>query len=219
MKYIITENQLRVLIEQEKDWNFGIVNKNMSALGLNPKNPNDIKKYNTMINKPVDPHELATVIQIISIFTPYSFLITAAVGAVDAAIYYSDGDTEQAAATFILSVLPFVVSELSQVPAIRNLGRKGLSELGKKIIGNSKNMSVVEKEAVSEMAKKSDLIKKTMDKYIKKIATSKYNKTKDVVMKKLLYYITKLGIYTTPEVLTQLKKLIVIGTPSLLAKK
>lgn len=219
MEYLITENQLEILIEQEKDWNFGIVDKNMSALGLNPKNPNDIKKYNTMINKPVDPHELATVIQIISIFTPYSFLITAAVGAVDAAIYYSEGDTEQAAATFVMSVLPFAVSELSKVPAIRNLGKKGLSELGKKLITINKNLSVVEKEAVSQMSKNSNLIKRTMDKYVKKIATSRYNKTKDVVMKKSLYYITKLGIYTTPEVLTQLKKLIVIGTPSLLAKK
>jgi hypothetical protein len=180
MEYLITESQLKVIINEQSMG--GMASPQYLAGSVN-------KELQQM-----DPHTLMSIAQIGTSFIPFvGPLISAGIGLADAKMYYSEGDKKTAGITAALSMIPFVGSLVSKIPGVKQLGSKGISLLASKLSKGSKNLTKAESEIVnavktyssqvqSELTKMGPKLKgvvKELEMYkgnfIKKYGQQKYN--------------------------------------------
>jgi hypothetical protein len=180
MEYLITESQLKVIINEQSMG--GMASPQYLAGSVN-------KELQQM-----DPHTLMSIAQIGTSFIPFvGPFISAGIGLADAKMYYSEGDKKTAGITAALSMIPFVGSLISKIPGVKQLGSKGISLLASKLSKGSKNLTKAESEIVnavktyssqvqSELTKMGPKLKgvvKELEMYkgnfIKKYGQQKYN--------------------------------------------
>jgi hypothetical protein len=84
-----------------------------------------------------DAHKLLAVLSFGADFIPeIGPLIGAGIGAYDAYRYYQEGDTKMACIALVLASLPFLGQGISNIPGVKELGKKGLNLLALKL-GNA----------------------------------------------------------------------------------
>lgn len=150
MKYFITERQLKIIVEQNDWWNRPRYEKR------------ELEKSTKLLNKMsnLDPHTVATILQIGTAFIPVAGpFISAAIGLADAALYYSENDKKSAGITAALSVLPFVGSVVSKIPGVKQLGAKGMAALASKLGKGGSNLTKAEVEVANAIKANEILIK------------------------------------------------------------
>jgi hypothetical protein len=195
MKILITESQLgRIILSEQPesvmDRRLGIQDRNMKALGMNPSNTSDVKKYSEDVyGKTFTGHQVAAMLQIGTAFIPVvGPFISAGIGFLEAKSYWDEGDKQSAVLTAIFSSLPLIGSVVSKIPGVKQLGVKGMSLLADKLSKGGKNLSKYEIEVLNYITKEDGLIKKEV--------TNLANKLKGIEKEANLYkvnYIKKYG--------------------------
>ena len=157
MRYVITEKQYKIITEQW--WN-------------DPKHPEwkkyaptdyekrELKKGEAFLNN-LNPHTFLSAAQVVTAFIPVAGpFISMAIGLGDAALYYDEGDKKAAGFTAVFSMIPFVI----EIPAVKQLGVKGMAALGSKVSKGEKVFSPLEKEALVAIEKNQSVIKQGLEK-------------------------------------------------------
>jgi hypothetical protein len=178
MKYILTERQYKILIEQpesrfgpeqymnyaeRRDFQSGNPGKAADAL------VSGSKKQMEFIHS-IDPHTLMTIFAIGTAFIPLvGPFISAGIGMVDAAVYYKEGDTKTAGITAALSMLPFIGSVVSKIPGVKQLGAKGMAALASKLSKGTK-LTQVELDVANAVGANDALIKQELTQASKKLS-------------------------------------------------
>ena len=131
MKILITESQYKMLMEQKSDFAYDRQsNALMNATGI--RSNADYKTVNTLTNNSqkkltspnLDKHDLATVLQIVTVFIPYvGPLISSGIGYLDAKNYWDEGKKQDAALVAVLSSLPAIGAVVSKIPGVKQLGK------------------------------------------------------------------------------------------------
>jgi hypothetical protein len=171
MKILITKEQFNLILKEQSeitmDRRFGIERTNMAALGLNPSNPSDNRKYLEMTyGKPLSGHDAATILQIATAFIPViGPFLSMGIGLLDANSYYKEGNKTAASITAIFSLLPGMTSLALKIPGLRELGKKGMSKLASKIL-KKQPLTKTEKEVAESISKEKDLVTQELNKTI-----------------------------------------------------
>jgi hypothetical protein len=202
MKYIITEQQYMLILEQRSDYAMDRQsNAILRSTGI--RNQKDYSTVNTVAKKAedstnpllnVDKHTAMTILQIGTAFIPVvGPFISAGIGLADAAMYYNEGDKKTAGLVGVFSMLPFVGKIVSKIPGVKQLGTKGMALLASKLSKGGSNLTKAEVGIVnaikmeknlinSELNSASEILKsigKNIDthkaKYISKYGQSKYD--------------------------------------------
>jgi hypothetical protein len=170
MKYIITESQYKIILEQS-DY---MMDRRSNALlkGAGVRSDKDYKQVNKVIDKaqgpPLDKHELLGILGIATAFIPVvGPFITAGIGLLDAAIYYKEGDKTSAGLVGVLSMLPFAGKVISKIPGVKQLGTKGMAILAQKLGSGGKNLTPLE----SQVAKAINANGKLITEELKQVST------------------------------------------------
>lgn len=143
MKYILTESQYKLLLEQSS-YEKGIWDRSTAML-------------NKMSN--LDPHQVADFLSIATLFIPaVGPLISAGISLGDAALYYKEGDKKTATMTAMFPFLPFgKIGKL--ISGTQKLGKEGMASLAKKIgKEGGKGLTQIEKEVADAMIKNKELL-------------------------------------------------------------
>ena len=179
MKYIITEEQYNLIVEQS-DSKFGL-----ERFGYNPKKPETLdkaaEKFNEF-NNSLDKHTLLTILQIGTAFIPLvGPLVSMGIGLADAALYLKDGDKKTAGLVAVFSMIPGI-GGLAAKLGLGKWSAKALGEIGKKISLGSK-LTPSEAQVAGRVAQNKDLILKSMEKIGKDatISTGKQGAKKELV--------------------------------------
>jgi len=153
MRFIISERQLGLLLEQKKvDYMTG-PGSFYGTYGYDDEGE-------TIWTK-LDHHTKNTILALAASFIPYvGPLISTGIALYDAKQYYDEGDTETAAMVAIFSMIPAI--GLAGKLGLGKWTAKALSEIGKKISLGSKLKSV-EVEVIKRVAKYKELIKKEFE--------------------------------------------------------
>jgi len=179
MKILITESQLgRIILSEQPesvmDRRLGIQDRNMKALGMNPSNTSDVKKYSENVyGKTFTGHQVAAMLQIGTAFIPVvGPFISAGIGFLEAKSYWDEGDKQSAVLTAIFSSLPLIGSVVSKIPGVKQLGQKGMAALASKIVklGEKFKPNKLEQEVIQGIEQNTDLVKTE----VKKVA-DKFN--------------------------------------------
>ena len=120
------------------------------------------QKSENLLNN-LDPHTIATVMQIATAFIPFvGPFISAGIGLADAALYYNEGDTKTAGMIGVFSIIPGV-GGLAGKLGLSKWSAKALGEVGKKISLGSK-LSPVEIQVANKFAQNRQLIQNEITK-------------------------------------------------------
>jgi hypothetical protein len=115
-------------------------------------------------------HTVNTVLQIGTAFIPFvGPFISAGIGLADASIYYKNGNTKQAGLVAILSLLPGVSTVVSKIPAIAQLGEKGMAALAVKL-GTNKALTSIETGIVDGLSKNAGIVQQESSNLVQKLA-------------------------------------------------
>jgi hypothetical protein len=119
--------------------------------------------------KGMNTHDWLGILQIVSLVVPVvGPFLSAGIGAVDAAMYYSEGKTEQAGLTMALSMLPGI----SKIPGINNIGSNTIKTISSKI-GTNKLLTKPELKILQTISKNKDVVKNEITNFINKINQDK----------------------------------------------
>lgn len=176
MKIVITESQYGIILSEQPesvmDRRLGIQDKNMRALGLNPSNTSDIKKYSEDVyGKTFTGHQVATILQIGTAFIPVvGPFISAGIGFLEAKSYWDEGKKEEATLVAIFSSLPLIGSVVPRIPGVKELGKKGMEKLASNIskLGEKYKPTKIEKEVIEGIEKNKGLIENEIKNLTKK---------------------------------------------------
>jgi len=114
------------------------------------------------------PHRVLELMSIGSIFIPVvGPLISMGLGFADSAIYMKEGKKKEAAVAAILSILPQVGEVVSSIPAVKQLGQKGMQALANKLASNME-LGMLEKRALEDILRKKSMVYKAVQDYTKK---------------------------------------------------
>ena len=91
---------------------------------------------------------------IVAAFVPGGKLVSTGLELADCGLYYSEGEKEKAAWACAFALLPGAISMATKIPGVKELGKKGMAVLGKKLF----NMSKGGKESLSFTWKKKWLL-------------------------------------------------------------
>lgn len=160
MKYIITESQYNLIVEQS-DSKFGL-----ERFGYNPKKPETLDKAAEKFyeyNHSLDKHTLLTILQIGTAFIPLvGPLVSMGIGLADAALYLKEGDGKTAGLIAVFSMIPGVGGLASKL-GLGKWSAKALGEIGKKISLGSK-LTPVETQVANRVAQYRQIIQTEMSK-------------------------------------------------------
>lgn len=171
MKYIISEYQFSLLnksgfiLEQSDevfDWKFGIKDKNMKAVGLNPSIPSDRRKYDELTYQIGEwDHDVASTFAFLTLIIPPPFGTTlfSIITAMDASIYLIEGDEYEAGLRLLFSVIPAIGPIAKSFGFVTKLGQKGMTQLAEKIITGQK-LTQLERRAIIEIKRNSGSFQK-----------------------------------------------------------
>lgn len=178
MKYIISETQFdllkefKFLVEQSDevfDWKFGIKDKNMEAVGLNPSVAADRRKYDELTYQIGEwDHDTALMLSLIclAIPPPVGPAISALILTTDSTIYLIEGDQYSAGLGFLFALIPYVGSALRLLKFVPKLGTKGTFELARKIVMAEK-LTRIERRALIEIMKNKVQIAQKISEYVR----------------------------------------------------
>jgi hypothetical protein len=187
MKYIISERQYNLLIEQ--------------PTGLGPVGGYDYQKPKAIMKSfeltGLEPHTIMTIAAIGSAFIPViGPLISAGIALGDAAMYYKEGDTKTAGMMAMFSLLPVIGPITSRIPSITKLGAKGMSSLSSKLSKGQKITDPIELQVINGIKTNVDLIKSSLDTHVKTLAQEAAKKPFSSVIKSGLLKLGKEGLKT-----------------------
>ena len=193
MKYIISERQfltLRSLLFEQKDFKM-----DFSSMPMVAGFPARKKTGTTSENMWGDQHTANLVFGIASAFIPVvGPFISAGIGLADAALYYKEGDTKTAGMVAMFSLLPGVFAVTNRIPAIKQLGVKGMSALAKKIAKGEKITDSVELAVIEGIKKGTDFVKSSLDTHVKTLAQQAASKPLSSTIKTSLANLGKTGL-------------------------
>lgn len=116
-------------------------------------------------------HNVLTVLQIATAFVPVvGWAVSAGIGLVDAKMYYDEKDTKTAGLVAMFSILPGVGKIIQKIPGVKQLGKKGMATLAKKLSvakTTAVKFSATEMEVINELAKNNIFIKQQLETYLK----------------------------------------------------
>jgi hypothetical protein len=169
MKLIITESQLRKIITEQSDASFD--RRYGTADAAAKTNADNRALVNSVANwYKQNAHTVNTVLQIGTAFIPLvGPFISAGIGLADASIYYKNGNTKQAGLVAILSLLPGVSTVVSKIPAIAQLGEKGMAALAVKLRTN-KALTSIEATIVDGLSKNAGIVQQESSNLVQKLA-------------------------------------------------
>tara|TARA_R110000868_G_scaffold4012_25_gene24557 strand:+ start:3751 stop:4488 length:738 start_codon:yes stop_codon:yes gene_type:complete len=195
MKYIISERQfltLKSLLFEQKDFKMDFTK--MTTAGF----PARKETGTTSENMWGDQHTANLVFGIASAFIPVvGPFISAGIGLADAALYYKEGDTKTAGMVAMFSLLPGVFAVTNRIPAIKQLGVKGMSALAKKIAKGEKITDSVELAVIEGIKKGTDFVKSSLDTHVKTLSQQAAAKTVTPNVKNTLTNFAKSGLTFT----------------------
>jgi hypothetical protein len=169
MKILITESQLRKIISEQSDASFD--RRYGTADAAAKTNADNRALVNSVANwYKQNAHTVNTVLQIGTAFIPLvGPFISAGIGLADASIYYKNGDTKQAGLVAILSLLPGASTVVSKIPAIAQLGEKGMAALAVKL-GTNKALTSIEATIVDSLSKNAGIVQQEASNLVQKLA-------------------------------------------------
>ncbi len=198
MKIIISENQLKSLLEQSDYAMDRRGNALLNATGI--RSDKDYETVNKTINTAsslmkVDPHTAAMIFGIASAFIPVvGPFIAAGIGLADAALYYKEGDTKSAGMSALFSIIPGVGPIVSKIPGIKQLGVKGMSLLASKISKGVKITDPLEISVVNAIGKNKEFVQGAVNNHVKALSQQAAAKTTSSTIKSSLLGIAKTGL-------------------------
>lgn len=170
MKYIITEHQYMLILEQRSDY---AMDRQSNAIlrSTGNRTQDDYDKVNRLTKKAedssnplLDKHTAMTMLQIGTFFIPLvGPFISAGIGLADAAMYYNEGDKKTAGLVGVLSVIPGIGGLASKL-GLGKWSTKALGQLGKKISMGSK-LSPQEMSAAKKISENKNLILSEINKF------------------------------------------------------
>lgn len=185
MKYIISERQYNLLIEQ--------------PIGLGPvggydyQKPKAIMKMGELAVK--DAHFFLPLLSFASAFIPFvGPFLAAGIGLGDASLYYKEGDTKTAGLVAMFSLMPGTLAIINRIPAIKQLGVKGMSALAKKIAKGEKITDSVELAVIDGIKKGADFVKSSLESHVKTLAQQSASKPLSSPIKTSLANLGKTGL-------------------------
>lgn len=126
------------------------------------------KENRELIDAIGGPHRVLELMSIGSLFIPVvGPLISMGLGFADSAIYMKEGKKKEAAVAAILSILPQVGEVVSSIPAVKQLGQKGMQALANKLASNME-LGMLEKRALEDILRKKSMVYKAVQDYTKK---------------------------------------------------
>jgi hypothetical protein len=162
---ILTESQVERLINEQSEASFD--RRYSTATAAEKSNAGNKQMVKAFIN--MDPHTRNTILAIGVAFIPVvGPALSMGVAAYDAKLYWNEGKKKEAALTLFLGLLPVI----SKIPAIKQLGTKGMSQLATKIIAGTTELTALENEVVKVLKVNPSLIESART-YIKNQAISK----------------------------------------------
>jgi hypothetical protein len=168
-KFIITEEQYSLLLEQRSDYAIDRQsNAIMNATGIRPdKDYNKVNKIidteQNRIGKQLDTHTLMTIAQIGTAFIPFvGPFISAGIGLADAAIYYNEGDKKTAGLVGLFSIIPGIGGLASKM-GLGKVSSKVLASIGKKI-GMGAKLTNGEVQVANKIAQNRQLLQAEISK-------------------------------------------------------
>lgn len=169
MKLVITESQLKkIILEQSEagfDRRYGTAD---AAAKTNADNRALVNSVSNWYKQNI--HTVNTVLQIGTAFIPFvGPFISAGIGLADAGIYYKNGDSKKAGLVALLSLLPGVSKVVSEIPAIAQLGQKGMAALAVKL-GTNGALTSTETAIVDGLAKNAGMVQQESSNLIQKLA-------------------------------------------------
>lgn len=148
MRIIISERQYKILNEQVL---LG------AGLGLFPTSAKVATKY---------PHEFNAIAGILSAFIPVvGPFISAGIGALDASMYYKEGDNTNAAISGIFSLIPF----LGKIPGVKEVGSSVWKTIASKLASGAK-LTQFEIEVTRQVAENASSIQTLLGSASKKLS-------------------------------------------------
>lgn len=185
MKYIITEQQYRVICEQQT---LGLKGKTLSPKAAPPKG---FGKSNPQGNL----HDVATVLSIATVFIPVvGPFISAGIGLADAALYYKEGDAKTAGLVAAFSMLPAVGSVVSKIPGIKQLGVKGMSSLASRLSKGAQITNPVEVAVVNGINLNKNLVQNGLNSQVRTLAQQGVSRTTNAAARAELANLAKNGV-------------------------
>jgi hypothetical protein len=101
---------------------------------------------------------------------PVGLAAASALGFLDAAQYFEDGDDKTGGMMLMFAMIPGIGSLVSKIPGAKQLGSKAMTELGKRLSLGQKITNPVEIEVVKNIAKYRSLIEQEMKKVSKDLS-------------------------------------------------
>jgi hypothetical protein len=179
MKIILTEQQYKYICEQQ---NLGLKGKTLAPKAAPPKrgvaNPEDTRKMNQIL-------QIATAF--IPVVGPF---ISAGIGLADAYSYHKQGDTKTAALVAAFSLLPAVGS----IPAVKQLGARGMSALAEKISRGAAITDATELAVVNGISTNLAVIQRGLSSQVRALAQQGVARTTNNTLKSQLTKLAKDGV-------------------------
>lgn len=201
MRYVISERQFRILLEQP-DSKFGAERFMTAAEKANPSAESLYKAHERQSEfiKSLDPHVVLGITSIGSAFIPFvGPLLSAGFSALDAGLYYKEGDNKSAAIVGALTLIPIIGTIVTKIPGAKELGVKGMATLAKKLSEGAKNLSSLELKVANAINSNKDLIVREI-----KLATSKLPEVQKHINAYKKLYVSKFGQESYDEILRRL---------------
>lgn len=197
MKYIISERQYNLLIEQSDSR----MPFQPETFGFKQGKPETVKPSadkQKEFFKSIDPHTVLMIVGIASAFIPLVGPFAAAgIGLVDAALYAKQGDPKMAGMMAMFSLLPGAGAIINRIPVIRQLGVKGMSALAQKLSKGQKITDPIELQVINGIKENVDLIKSSLDTHVKTLAQEAATKPLSSQIKTSLTNLAKQGLKYT----------------------
>ena len=115
------------------------------------------------------PHRILELMSIGTLFIPVvGPLVSLGLGFADSAIYMKEGKKKEAAVAAILAILPQVSEVVTTIPAVKQLGQKGMQALANKLAQNME-LGLLEKRALEDIMRKKSLVYKAVQDYTRKV--------------------------------------------------
>jgi hypothetical protein len=145
-----------------------------------------------------DVHTMNAVLEIVTSFIPFvGPFISAGIGVSDAKLYFDEGDNFSGSLALAFSIIPTVGVEVLKIPAVRNLGKRGMVKLAEKL-KTKEPLTATETLAVNEIKQNSELINTTLS-----TASKRLGEVTQEVKTLRGPYIEKFGLNEYDKVLSQ----------------
>lgn len=111
------------------------------------------------IYKPLDKHELMSILALGTSFIPIvGPFISAGISLGDAYMYYKENDKSSAALSAGFALLPLIGPIVSKIPGVKTLGQKGMAALASKLSKGGQGLSALELEVAQGLNANKNLI-------------------------------------------------------------